>query len=49
VVTEGLAPNERVVLAGQMLVRPGGKVRVGNSQPATSNASGSAPAEGGQS
>ena len=28
VVTEGLAPDERVVLAGQMLVRPGGKVRV---------------------
>ena len=30
VVTEGIAPNERVVLAGQMLVRPGGKVRVAN-------------------
>lgn len=28
VVLEGLAANERVVLAGQMLVRPGGKVRV---------------------
>jgi multidrug efflux system membrane fusion protein len=28
VVTGGLAPNERVVLAGQMLVRPGGKVRI---------------------
>jgi membrane fusion protein, multidrug efflux system len=28
VVTEGIAPNERVVLAGQLLVRPGGKVRV---------------------
>jgi multidrug efflux system membrane fusion protein len=28
VVTEGLAANERVVLAGQMLVRPGGKVRI---------------------
>lgn len=28
VVTEGLAANERVVLAGQLLVRPGGKVRV---------------------
>ena len=28
VVTEGVAGNERVVLAGQMLVRPGGKVRV---------------------
>ena len=33
VVTEGVAPNENVVLAGQMLVRPGGKVRVaGDSQ-----------------
>lgn len=28
VVTGGLAPNERVVLSGQMLVRPGAKVRV---------------------
>jgi multidrug efflux system membrane fusion protein len=28
VVTQGLAANERVVLAGQMLVRPGGKVRI---------------------
>ncbi len=28
VVTQGLAANERVVLAGQLLVRPGGKVRV---------------------
>ena len=28
VVSEGVAPNERVVFAGQMLVRPGGKVRV---------------------
>jgi multidrug efflux system membrane fusion protein len=28
VVAEGLAPNERVVVAGQLLVRPGGKVRV---------------------
>jgi multidrug efflux system membrane fusion protein len=34
VVTEGLAPNERVVLEGQMLVRPGGKVRVGSGAPA---------------
>lgn len=39
VVTQGVAPNERVVLAGQMLVRPGGKVRVAGppSEP-TSNA-----------
>lgn len=28
VIIEGLVANERVVLAGQMLVRPGGKVRV---------------------
>ncbi len=28
VVTQGLAANERVVLAGHLLVRPGGKVRV---------------------
>ena len=33
VVTQGLAPNERVVLAGQLLVRPGGKVRVEGSGP----------------
>jgi membrane fusion protein, multidrug efflux system len=31
VVTDGVAPNELVVLAGQMLVRPGGKVRVQDS------------------
>ncbi len=52
VVTEGLAPNERIVLAGQMLVRPGGKVRVdGNSASTpTSNASGKANQNpGGQS
>ncbi len=42
VVTEGIAPNERVVLAGQMLVRPGGKVRVDGASTAapSSNASG---------
>lgn len=33
VVTEGLAPNERVVVAGQMLVRPGGKVRIDSNSP----------------
>jgi membrane fusion protein, multidrug efflux system len=33
VVAEGVAPNERVVFAGQMLVRPGGKVRVDASSP----------------
>jgi multidrug efflux system membrane fusion protein len=42
VVTEGLAPNERIVLAGQMLVRPGGKVRVDSNSASTptSNAGG---------
>jgi membrane fusion protein, multidrug efflux system len=41
VVTEGVAPNERIVVAGQMLVRPGGKVRVDGSSASgsTSNAS----------
>ena len=33
VITEGVAPNERVVLAGQMLVRPGGKVRIEGAAP----------------
>lgn len=47
VVTEGIAPNERVVLAGQMLVRPGAKVRV-DSNSSNSNASNSSAA-GGQS
>jgi multidrug efflux pump subunit AcrA (membrane-fusion protein) len=28
VVTQGVSANERVVVAGQMLVRPGGKVRI---------------------
>jgi membrane fusion protein, multidrug efflux system len=52
VVTEGLTVNERVVVTGQMLVRPGGKVRVdGSSAPTpTSNASGKATRNaGGQS
>lgn len=34
VVTSGIVADERIVLAGQMLVRPGGKVRVGGSSPA---------------
>jgi len=50
VVTEGLAPNERVVLAGQMLVRPGGKVRVDtNSAAAQSNGSSNNVGSGGRS
>lgn len=49
VVTEGIAPNECVVLAGQMLVRPGGKVRVEINAPANSNARGNSSSAGGQS
>jgi multidrug efflux system membrane fusion protein len=50
VVTEGLAPNERVVLAGQMLVRPGGKVRVGAAPAGQQNADGTGDRNsGGQS
>ena len=49
VVTEGVAPNERVVLAGQMLVRPGGKVRVQGSPAAPDNNGKNQPAAGGQS
>ena len=40
VVTEGLAANERVVLAGQLLVRPGGKVRVAPGAPTAAPANG---------
>jgi len=52
VVTEGIAASERVVVAGQMLVRPGAKVRVdsGSTGAPTSNVSGKAPQNpGGQS
>ena len=38
VITEGVAPNERVVLAGHMLVRAGSKVRV-DTHPASGSAS----------
>lgn len=38
VILSGLAPGERVVLAGQLLVRPGGKVHVDSSAPATAPA-----------
>jgi multidrug efflux system membrane fusion protein len=54
-VTDGVAPNERVVLAGQMLVRPGGKVHVASDVAAgpaagtTSSASKTNSAAGGQS
>jgi multidrug efflux system membrane fusion protein len=50
VVTDGLEPGARVVLAGQMLVRPGGKVRVDTNSPAgQSNAGGNNSASGGRS
>jgi multidrug efflux system membrane fusion protein len=39
VVTEGVAANERVLLSGQLLVRPGGKVRIENGSPAATTAS----------
>ena len=38
VITSGLAAGERVVLAGQLLVRPGGKVHVDSGAPATAPA-----------
>jgi multidrug efflux system membrane fusion protein len=51
VVTEGLAPTERIVLAGQMLVRPGERVRVDSNAPsaAPSNADKSSARKAGQS
>jgi len=50
VVTEGVAANERVVLAGQMLIRPGGKVRVdGSSSAGSPDNAGDKPGAGGQS
>jgi membrane fusion protein, multidrug efflux system len=52
VVTDGIAANEQVVLTGQMLVRPGGTVRVDGASPAgpSSNANGKTNrAAGGQS
>jgi multidrug efflux system membrane fusion protein len=52
VVTEGITPNERVVLAGQMLIRPGGKVRVSANSQAEATSSGASgkdsAANGGQ-
>ena len=36
VVTQGLSASERVVVAGQMLVRPGGKVRIASANSAAS-------------
>jgi membrane fusion protein, multidrug efflux system len=50
VVTDGVAPNERVVVVGQLLVRPGGKVRVdGSNASAANDNSKTNQASGGQS
>jgi multidrug efflux system membrane fusion protein len=51
VVTDGVAPHERVVLAGQMLVRPGAKVHVASDVAAgpASSTSKTNSAAGGQS
>jgi len=49
VVTEGIAPNERIVLAGQMLVRPGGKVRIANNASSVPASGGANATAGGQS
>src|SRR6516164_1335349 len=38
VITSGLAAGERVVVSGQLLVRPGGKVHVGSGAPVTAPA-----------
>ena len=47
VVMEGVAANERVVLAGQLLVRPGAKVRVAPSASAATNGGGKDSTQGG--
>jgi multidrug efflux system membrane fusion protein len=48
VVTQGLAANERVVLAGQLLVRPGSKVRIAPGAPASaSSGAGKEPTQAG--
>jgi membrane fusion protein, multidrug efflux system len=49
VIDKGLAANERVVLAGQLLVRPGGKVHINAASAAPSNASGKQDGDGGKS
>ena len=46
VVTDGVAADERVVLSGQMLVRPGGKVRVEAGPAAASTAGARNPKDG---
>jgi membrane fusion protein, multidrug efflux system len=49
VVTGGVAANERVVVSGQMLVRPGGKVRVAPAASASNGADQKTNLNGGRS
>jgi multidrug efflux system membrane fusion protein len=49
VVTGGVAANERVVVTGQMLVRPGAKVRVSPSASASNDAAQPTNSNGGRS
>jgi multidrug efflux system membrane fusion protein len=49
VITSGLAANERVVLAGQLLVRPGSKVQINAGSAASSVSNGNENTEGGKS
>ena len=49
VVTGGVAANERVVVSGQMLVRPGGKVRVAPAASASNGADQKTNPDGGRS
>ncbi len=49
VVTQGVAANERVVLTGQLLVRPGGKVRVAPDTSASTDGNQKTDSNGGRS
>jgi multidrug efflux system membrane fusion protein len=49
VVTDGVAANDRVVVTGQMLVRPGAKVRVAPTASASNDGNQKANANGGRS
>ncbi|HTZ48104.1 MAG TPA: efflux RND transporter periplasmic adaptor subunit [Verrucomicrobiae bacterium] len=48
VITNGLAAGEHVVLAGQLMVRPGGKVHIDSGAPAGAPPSGNPPANSSQ-
>jgi multidrug efflux system membrane fusion protein len=49
VVSGGLTPDERIVVTGQMMIRPGGKVRVAPDAPAKAQNGGAENKQGGQS